>query len=70
MQSKEISLDSGKCIQCGACTGVCPYGALTLKRPEMTLRFRPEYCIGCELCLQACPTRALGAKAAMNWHVR
>ncbi|MBC7083560.1 MAG: 4Fe-4S binding protein [Firmicutes bacterium] len=63
VESKEIGLDSAKCVQCGACTGVCPCGALTLKRPEMTVRFRPECCIGCELCMQVCPTRAIGAES-------
>ncbi|NPV79443.1 MAG: 4Fe-4S binding protein [Firmicutes bacterium] len=59
IQIKQISLDIRKCVQCGACTGICSYGALTLKRPEMTLQFRPEHCVGCELCIKICPIHAI-----------
>ena len=37
-----IHRDDGKCFQCGACTGICPTGALSLKRPEMAVIFEPE----------------------------
>ena len=30
-----IHRDDEKCFQCGACTGICPTGALSLQRPEM-----------------------------------
>ncbi|MDP8223357.1 MAG: 4Fe-4S binding protein [Candidatus Lernaella stagnicola] len=57
---KEILYDNEVCIQCGACTGFCPSGALHIaNRLTMEVAFRSEDCIGCELCLTACPSRAL-----------
>ena len=47
------------CYQCGACTAVCPTGALHIKRPEMSVLFESERCSACELCVKACPARAM-----------
>ena len=47
------------CYQCGACTAVCPTGALHIKRPEMEVLFESERCSACELCVKACPARAM-----------
>ncbi len=55
----KIHRDDEKCFQCGACTGICPVGALHLKRPEMEVLFDPEQCTGCGLCVTACPVRAM-----------
>ena len=54
-----IHRDDGKCFQCGACTGICPTGALSLKRPEMAVIFEPEKCSGCGLCVTVCPVKAM-----------
>ena len=54
-----INRDDEKCFQCGACTGICPTGALSLKRPEMAVIFDPEKCTGCSLCVPICPVRAM-----------
>ena len=54
-----INRDDEKCFQCGACTGVCPVGALAIKRPEMEVIFDPEKCTGCSLCVPICPVRAM-----------
>ena len=51
--------DDEKCFQCGACTGVCPTGALSVSRPEMAVPFDPEKCSGCGLCVPVCPVRAM-----------
>ena len=51
-----------RCTQCGACTVICPSGALEMKRPEMTVSFDGEKCIVCEHCLKACPARAVEAR--------
>ncbi|MBS4023361.1 MAG: 4Fe-4S binding protein [Dethiobacter sp.] len=51
-----------RCNQCGACTVICPSGALTMKRPEMTVTFEGDKCIVCEHCLKACPARAVEAR--------
>jgi ferredoxin len=54
-----IRRDDEKCFQCGACTGICPTGALSIKRPEMAVVFSPEKCSGCGLCVTVCPVRAM-----------
>jgi len=54
-----IKRDDEKCFQCGACTGICPVGALAIKRPEMEVVFDPEKCTGCSLCVPICPVRAM-----------
>ena len=55
----DIRRDDEKCFQCGACTAVCPTGALNIKRPEMEVIFDREKCSACELCVAACPARAM-----------
>jgi len=54
-----IHRDDERCFQCGACTGICPTGALSLKRPEMAVLFEPEKCSGCGLCVTVCPVKAM-----------
>jgi len=54
-----IHRDDERCFQCGACTGVCPVGALFLQRPGMEVLFDPERCTGCGLCVTVCPVRAM-----------
>ena len=56
---QEVTRDNAKCTQCGACTAVCPTGALSVERPEMTVAFDPKKCSACELCVPTCPTRAM-----------
>jgi ferredoxin len=55
----DIRRDDEKCFQCGACTAVCPTGALYIKRPEMEVLFDRDRCSACELCVAACPPRAM-----------
>ena len=55
----DIRRDDVKCYQCGACTAVCPTGALYIKRPEMEVIFDKESCSACEVCVVACPARAM-----------
>jgi ferredoxin len=56
---QDIKRDDEKCFQCGACTAVCPTGALYIKRPEMEVIFDSERCSACELCVSACMARAM-----------
>jgi ferredoxin len=56
---QDVKRDEDKCYQCGACTAVCPTGALNIKRPEMEVLFDADKCSGCELCVVACPARAM-----------
>jgi ferredoxin len=57
--SREVRRVSSKCTHCGACTAVCPTGALTIRRPEMEVDFDQEKCSICEQCVTACPPRAM-----------
>lgn len=54
-----IRRDDERCYQCGACTAVCPTGALHILRPEMEVLFESERCSACELCVKVCPSRAM-----------
>lgn len=56
--SQEVKRNISKCTHCGACTAVCPTGALSIQRPEMLVVFDQTRCSVCELCVPACPTRA------------
>ena len=60
--SQEVERDEAVCTHCGACTAVCPTGALAVKRPEMTVEFNQQRCSVCELCVTACPPRAIKIK--------
>jgi ferredoxin len=57
--AREVRRNEESCYQCGACTAVCPTGALYVKRPEMEVLFDPEKCSACELCCPVCPARAM-----------
>ncbi|MBN2007233.1 MAG: 4Fe-4S binding protein [Anaerolineae bacterium] len=52
-----VWLDVPRCTGCGACTEVCPTGALTLVEGKAHLD--DALCRECEACIQACPTGAL-----------
>jgi len=65
--SQEIQRDDELCYQCGACTAVCPTGALYMKRPEMEVVFDPERCSACELCVRACPAKAMRVTLDRDW---
>lgn len=56
---QEIIRDEEKCTHCGACTAVCPTGALSVERPEMSVSFTMEKCSVCKLCIPTCPVRAM-----------
>jgi len=60
--SQEVKRIRNKCTHCGACTAVCPTGALAIERPEMSVIFDQKRCSVCELCLLACPSRAMEAR--------
>jgi ferredoxin len=57
--SQEVKRITKKCTHCGACTAVCPTGALAVMRPEMSVDFDQKKCSICELCVPTCPTRAM-----------
>lgn len=60
--AQEINRTKKKCTHCGACTAVCPTGALSINRPEMSVVFDQKKCSVCELCVPLCPTRAMNIR--------
>lgn len=56
---QDIRRDDRRCFQCGACTAVCPTGALHIERPGMEVLFDKDKCSACELCVAACPAQAM-----------
>jgi len=59
---QEIRRNNDVCIQCGACTGICPTGALCMNPGTMDVLFDAKKCSGCELCVLVCPVRAMGIR--------
>ena len=60
--AREVKRNQKKCTHCGACTAVCPTGALSVHRPDMAVEFVESKCSVCELCVPACPTRAMDVR--------
>ena len=60
---ERLSWNKDVCIQCGACTGICPTGALSIVDSDMTVAFDGEKCILCHMCLKACPFGAVQIKS-------
>jgi|UniRef100_A0A7C5EMM3 ferredoxin len=58
----EVRRNEDTCFQCGACTALCPTGALHILRPQMEVGFDPGKCSACELCCVVCPARAMEVK--------
>lgn len=57
--TEQIIQNEDKCVSCGACTAICPSGALYIERPDMVVRFDSDRCVVCHLCVKACPMRAM-----------
>ena len=60
--TQEIVRNEDRCSSCGACTAICPSGALFIERPEMEVKFDSDKCIVCQLCIKICPLRAMEVK--------
>jgi len=56
---KSVAVLDGKCVHCGACTAVCPSGALSIEAPRWELSFEKDKCDICQLCARACPVHAI-----------
>lgn len=57
--TKSIIWHEGKCVHCGACTAVCPSGALHMDSDDYSLTFDKDKCMVCELCVKACPLKVM-----------
>jgi ferredoxin len=56
---QDIRKNDDRCVDCGACVGVCPTEALTLERPTMRVLFDPDKCVVCGECVPCCPVNAM-----------
>lgn len=52
-----VKINIIKCINCGACVGVCPVNALILTEKGIT--FDKDKCINCGACIKICPANAV-----------
>jgi Pyruvate/2-oxoacid:ferredoxin oxidoreductase delta subunit len=57
--AKTVVWQEEACVHCGACTAVCPSGALHMDKDDWQLNFDKEKCLACELCINACPLRVM-----------
>ena len=55
MLSKRVAaVDKHRCVACGACTKVCPKGAVTV-RYGCYGEVDGQLCVGCGKCARECP---------------
>lgn len=57
--AENVIRNEAKCTSCGACTAICPTGALYVDRPSMEVGFNSDKCVVCAICLKVCPVRAM-----------
>jgi ferredoxin len=57
--SDKIWREDDRCVHCGACTGLCPTGALAVVPPEMKVAFDVQKCVACGMCGLVCPFGAM-----------
>jgi ferredoxin len=53
--AQSLMFREDECVNCGACTGVCFSGCLTMGAPDWKLKVDRNECIACGLCVAACP---------------
>lgn len=52
-----ITVDTSKCIGCGECEEVCPYGAIEVIDGDAVVN--PGLCHQCNRCIEVCPEGAV-----------
>ena len=50
-------VDKSKCIGCGACTSICPVGAIELV--DGVAQINKDVCVDCGTCEVTCPVGAI-----------
>jgi ferredoxin len=58
--AKSITRDEKLCVECGACTAICPTAALYMDE-ERHLAFDVDKCVVCTRCINLCPVKAIKA---------
>ncbi|MCQ2956533.1 MAG: 4Fe-4S binding protein [Mycoplasmoidaceae bacterium] len=54
-------VNKSKCLGCGACTGVCPVGAVAIGS-DGKAGVDQSKCVGCGACAGVCPVQAIENK--------
>jgi ferredoxin len=57
--AQQVAKNEEVCIHCGACTAVCPTGALFVDKQTFQVIYDPEKCTACGFCVSACITKAM-----------
>jgi Fe-S-cluster-containing dehydrogenase component len=57
--AQDVKWHKDRCTQCSACISICPSGAFSVNREDMSVSFKKDKCIACELCIPLCPYSAL-----------
>lgn len=52
-----ITVDTARCIGCGECEEVCPYGAIEVIDGDAVVN--PGLCHQCNRCIEVCPEGAI-----------
>lgn len=58
--AQSITRDEKLCIECGACTAICPTSALHMDKGRH-LAFDVDKCVVCTRCIPLCPVNAIKA---------
>lgn len=56
-----IKIDESKCVGCGNCVEVCPFGTLKIRAGKATVE-HPDNCRECGACINACPNGAISKR--------
>ena len=54
MAARIANVNKNICVSCGACTSVCPLGAIST--PNGCYAVVSQKCVGCGKCSKVCPT--------------
>jgi len=52
-----LRVDHERCTSCGYCTGICQFGALSIRGEHLEVDH--DRCTSCGSCAEVCPVRAL-----------
>lgn len=57
MANAMVTVDPARCIGCGECEEVCPYGAIEVIDGDAVIN--PVLCHQCNRCIEVCPEGAI-----------
>jgi ferredoxin len=67
LPTQNVVWEQANCVHCGACTGQCTSGALSIDPETFAVSYDKDACIACELCIPAC---SYGAIESVSDHLR